>query len=151
MLPKNTPKTLNLRQMIEEQNNNKVQDELGNSTKPLLPAVLDYFGTDLTSAGHYFWILQKERLLKSKVWFRDLPFSLEDIVPPYTGKGLITYLEIDGYYICGISGSCKDNRSGTKSVFWTKEKIDFKDFKNIILSIPIGKQIIEQMPFEVHW
>ena len=33
MLPKNTPKTLNLRQMIEEKNNNSVQDQRGNSTK----------------------------------------------------------------------------------------------------------------------
>jgi len=39
MLPKNTPKTLNLRQMIEAQNNNSVQDQGGNSSKPLLDAV----------------------------------------------------------------------------------------------------------------
>ena len=129
----------------------KKTSERDNMSKPLLPGILDYYWTDLTSAGLYFWILQKEKLLKSKVSFRDLPFNPEDIVAPYTDKGLITYLEIDGYYICGISGSCRDNRSGAKSIFWTKEKIDFKDFENIVLSIPIGKQIIEQMPFEVHW
>ena len=36
---KNTPKTLNLRQIMKAQNNNSVQDQDGNSTKPLLPAV----------------------------------------------------------------------------------------------------------------
>ncbi len=127
------------------------ETETSDFAKPRLPAVLDYFGTDITSAGHYFWKLSGDRLTSSKIWFRDLPFSPEDIVAPYTGKGLITYVEIEGYYICAISGSCRDNRSGTKSVFWTKEKIDFKDFKNIILSIPVGKRIIEQMPFEFHW
>lgn len=125
--------------------------ESGNKSKPLLVAGLFYYGTALDVAGHYFWNLSNDKMNSAKIYFKDIPFNPEDIVAPYTGKGLVTYLEVDGYYICGISGSCRDNRSGTKSVFWTKEKIDFKDFKNIILSIPIGKQIIEQMPFEVHW
>lgn len=118
----------------------------------LLPIVeLSYFGTSIDVAGHYFWILSKNRMEKSNIWFKDIPFNPEDIIKPNTEKGVVLYQEIDGYFICAISGSCYDKRFGTKSVFWTKEKISLEDFKQIIFSIPIAEKIIKQMPFEVNW
>ncbi len=112
---------------------------------------LFYFGTRLDSAGHYFWTLHDSRLVRSKVYFDDLPFNPESLTEDNQPLGAVRYLKFGDYRVCIIVGSCYDKRPGSKSVFWTTEDIRFGDFKNMILSIPIGKKIIEQMPFEVEW
>ena len=43
---------------------NKSTEQKGNELNPLLPAVLDYFGTDLDSHGHYFWLLTGNKITK---------------------------------------------------------------------------------------
>lgn len=113
------------------------------------PKSLHYFGTSLDCAGHYFWIAEGDRLKQSKVYFKDLPFNPEDMFDPYASKGIVHYHQIQDYKICAIQGSCFDKRNGTKSIFWTQEDIEIKHFKSIILSIPILKKMIEQMPFDV--
>lgn len=132
-----------------------VSDKIGNVQEnegsPVLPAVLDYFGTDLRSAGHYFWQLEGENFNKSKTWFKDIPFDPETLLPVHTEKGTVRYFREGGYAICAIAGSPIDKRYGTKSVFWTKEFIKLGHMKAIILSIPAAKKIIDQMPFEVRW
>ena len=57
MLPKNTPKTLNLRQMNQEKNNNQIKDELGNISKPLLSS----------------------RLIRFRIWIESSSFMMENI------------------------------------------------------------------------
>lgn len=120
------------------------------------PAVaLEYFGTDPYTAGHYFWHVKDNDLTKSGTWFSDLPFNPEELFLPNTEKGTVKYLrrQLNGvdYAICAIAGSCSDTRWGTKSVFWTKEPVKLGDLKGIILSYPIGRRMIEKMPFEVKW
>jgi len=55
------------------------------------------------------------------------------------------------YFGTDIEGSCIDNRSGTKSVFFTDEKIIFGELVLKLISIPICKMIIKKMPFEIEW
>lgn len=125
-----------------------VQPHDGNA---VLPAVLDYFGTNLNSAGHFFWQLKDESFIRTKTWFNDIPFNPEELLPSSTEKGTVKYFREGDYAICAIAGSCIDKRWGTKSVFWTKEPVKLGDMKAIILSIPIAKKIVDQMPFEVRW
>ena len=112
---------------------------------------LDYFGTDIDNHGHYFWQLSGTRIKKSNVWFKDLPFNPQELLPNFAQKGTVKYFRVGDYAICAIAGSCYDSRNGTKSIFWTKEQVKLGDLKGIIISIPIAKKIIEQMPFEVAW
>lgn len=116
-----------------------------------IPTELHYFGTSLDCAGHYFWIAKGERLDSTKIYFKDLPFDPESMFDPYTSKGIVNYYEVENYKICAIAGSCYDKRNGTKSVFFTQEKIDLRDFEKVIMSIPILNKMIKQMPFEVHF
>ena len=111
---------------------------------------MNYFGTDLRSAGHYFWDLIGESMGKSKLYFKDIPFD------PYVGqklrKGEVHFSNCGNYWTyLVIGGSCIDERNGCVSTFFVNEKITYEEMKERILSIPIAKKIIEQMPFEVKW
>lgn len=130
---------------------NVSEKQEGNEVNTLLPAVLDYFGTNLDSAGHFFWQLKGERIQRTNIWFRDIPFDPEELLPSNTPKGTIKYFRVNEYAIIAIAGSCADDRWGSKSVFWTKEPVKLGDLKAIILSIPVAKKIIETMPFDVIW
>ena len=112
---------------------------------------LHYFGTDLSSYGHYFWKLEGNRMIYQPLDFTKLPFNPERLLPSDVRKGLVWYGAQDGYCICAIAGSCKDTRGGTKSVFWTTELFGSNEWKDRILAIPIARRMIEQMPFEVQW
>ncbi len=111
---------------------------------------LDYFGTALNVAGHYFWKLEGASMNKSNVYFQDIPFNPEELVNN-CNKGTVKYFVFGEYKVCAISGSCIDNRLGTKSVFWTTEDIKLGDFKEIINSIPAAKVIIDKMQFDIEW
>jgi hypothetical protein len=122
---------------------------------------MNYFGTSLTSHGHYFFKLRGDQMndiglsfpkgegipiMKYKEW----PFNPEKM-PDSRMKGDAEYYQINGYSIYAICGSCKDERGGTKSVFFTTETLTKEELKDKILSIPIAKSIIDQMPFKVMW
>ncbi len=111
---------------------------------------MNYFGTDLRTAGHYFWLLQGEGMGKSDIYFKDIPFDPYDGQKPLA-KGTATFKNVDDFSVFIISGSCTDGRNGTVSTFFVKEKLTELELKEKILSIPIAKIIIEQMPFEVKW
>jgi hypothetical protein len=112
---------------------------------------LDYFGTSLNDHGHYFWLLSDNEIKRSGVKFSSIPFDPEQLLDSHIKKGAVKYFKVDNYSICAIAGSCTDKRMGTKSVFWTKEPVEFKDFKEIILKIPAANKIIKQMPFDIGW
>ena len=57
--------------MIEEQNNNKIQDELGNSTKPLLCEVFDFLNLKF-EVTQYQW----GRKLYGGTWYHIHPKGL---------------------------------------------------------------------------
>lgn len=125
--------------------------EHANEVYSVLPAVLDYFGTDVDCAGHFFWRLEGNRIRKTDCWFNKIPFNPEELLPPLTPKGTVKYFRVDKYAVIAIAGSCADNRNGTKSVFWTDKEVKLGDLKAIIHSIPIAKKIIKTMPFDVDW
>lgn len=122
---------------------------------------MNYFGTSLNEAGHYFFELKGESLLDRDLSFPkgegmpitkylEWPFNPETL-PKSRINGGAEFHSINGYSIYAICGSCKDKRPGCKSVFFTTETLSKDELKDKILSIPIAKKIIEQMPFEVKW
>lgn len=133
------------------QNNNQIKDESGNSHNHMLVAELFYYGTALDCAGHFHWKLSDNKMTKTNISYKSIPFNPDDLVDLYVGKGKTQYFEFENYKVISITGSCFDNRCGTKSVFYTTENISLLDFKDIISSIPIASKIINQMPFAVYW
>lgn len=111
---------------------------------------MNYFGTDLSSAGHFFFKLNGDRLDRGEFNFKDLPFD------PYVGQklknGEVCFMNVGNYFTAlVIGGSCTDSRGGCVSTFFVKEKITYSEMKERILSFPIAKKIIEKMPFVVEW
>ena len=111
---------------------------------------MKYFGTDLITHGHYVWVLQYQRMYKLGINFSDLPFHPEELTRGLE-KGSVIYYQGGGFTVIGISGSCLDTRPGTKSIFWIEEILTYDEMKDTIDKIPIARNIIEQMPFEVQW
>lgn len=132
---------------------------------------LFYFGTDLRSAGHYFWELDEKGFISHSLYFpadngkthlniNNWAFNPEQLTDKkkVLTKGEIEYFRIPykdtDFVVVHIEGSCADTRPGTKSVFWVEGKITevkLGDLKEIILSNPTAKAIIDKMPFEVKW
>lgn len=116
---------------------------------------MKYFGTSLDQHGHYFWDVKGDHLSKSDISFRDIPFNPEDLPKYIKGEersfGDMAFYFLNGFSICAIYGSCYDKRHGTRSVFWEAEVLTYVEMKERMLSIPVIKRIIEQMPFDVRW
>ena len=121
---------------------------------------LHYFGTGLTCAGHYFWELKNERMIDRGLSFpkgdgipmskhKEWPFNPESM-PESKINGDTEFFIIGEYSILAICGSCCDNRSGCKSVFFTDKNVTKKELKKIIFSVPIAKMIIDKMPFNIN-
>ncbi|HET6991021.1 MAG TPA: hypothetical protein VFJ43_06840 [Bacteroidia bacterium] len=111
--------------------------------------MLHYFGTNLATYGHYFWLLREDAMEGGPGIYLKLPFD------PYDGKklkkGEIKFFIIDGYTVLIIGGSCLDERPGCVSTFFIYKEMTFEEMKKLIISTPIAKRIIEQMPFEIKW
>ena len=107
---------------------------------------INYFGTDLTSAGHYFFEVKDNYMGASNLDFKNVPFNPEEMPRRDKGeprtKGDVRFYHENGYTICAIEGAPSDDRWGTKSVFWAKEIIDFDKFMDILLSMPIVNRMI---------
>ena len=111
---------------------------------------MNYFGTSLTDHGHFMWELQETSMRMLGIDFRSLPFNPEELTNNLL-KGEVIYYQCRAYTVIGIAGSCKDERNGTKSIFWVHENITFGEMKERILSTPMAKQIIDKMAFEINW
>lgn len=111
---------------------------------------MDYFGTNLTEHGHYRFELKENTMVKLYYDFDKFPFHPEYLTNNLS-KGEIIFYKGGGYTVLGISGSCKDSRPGTKSIFWLKGNLTFSELKERIMNIPIAKNIIDKMPFDVKW
>lgn len=125
-----------------------------------------YFGTRLDSAGHFFYKLDDHFMGSGSLSFpksdgttitrwSEFPFDPESMPRRKPGesmeKGEVRFYRENGYTICAIEGSCKDKRSGSKSIFFTEENLLFWQLAIKILAIPIARKMIKQMPFEVRW
>jgi len=129
-----------------------------------------YFGTDATSHGHYHWSMGEQYMTQryngKYLSHDDFPFSPEALalkdqnINNYmkgTGlkKGDARFFQIKGYSIWYVEGSAKDDRGGTKSVWWVKGDVSKEVLKEIILanrpSQILIKQMKEKMNFEINW
>jgi len=124
-------------------------------TKVVKGITLEYFGTDLNSAGHYFWKLNGDLLYRSGFGFKDIPFNPESLPEKVKGvfmeKGYTEIKQFGKFTVLAIYGSCYDTRNGTRSIFFTEGEFSKEEMKALVLSVPVASKIIEKMPFEVKW
>ncbi len=115
-----------------------------------------YFGTSLNSKGYFLWICDGNNLCRTGIRYDDFwrdEFCPETIADDKKSrkKGDVFYFRRKKYTICYIEGSWNDTRNGTKSVFFTTAKVTFGELSLKIMSIPVCRKIIQQMPFDVRW
>lgn len=122
---------------------------------------LNYFGTNIDDYGHYFWVVGEYGLKNKDLSFpvgkgipvsryKEWPFNPEEY-PKNRAKGAVEFYQESGYSILAICGSCKDNRPGTKSVFFKEGAISKEELKEEILSYEVVRKMIEKMPFKINW
>ena len=109
---------------------------------------MEYFGTNLTEAGHYRWNIDNGRMIKINYRFEELPFHPENLTNNLA-KGDVVFYQGGGYTVIGIAGSCKDTRPGTKSIFWVKELITKSEMIKKIRENLIALNLINAMPFKI--
>ena len=111
---------------------------------------MEYFGTNFKDHGHYRFDINGQYMINTGIRFKDLPFHPEELTRGLS-KGSVVYYQGGGYTVIGIAGSCKDKRSGTKSVFWVNELLERYEMINLIFHHHLASKIIEAMPFEIKW
>lgn len=114
-----------------------------------------YYGTNLTSYGHYFWHVTDTGLKSVNIRFQDIPFNPEELPRHPKGSGhyyqdghCAFYTE-NGYSIFAITGSCKDHRQNSKTVFFTKGNFTFQQVWEALCDYQVFKDMIGQMKFRV--
>lgn len=110
--------------------------------------MINYFGTNDTSAGNYWWEIN-EHSMQNIGLFPPLSTHPEEMVNTGTPFGEVKYFEQDGFNFCAISGAPHDTRGGTKSVFWVKEKPD--NWRKFLTANQVCKRLIDKMPFQIKW
>ena len=114
---------------------------------------IEYFGTNLTEHGHYRFVLYdsyESYMVKYTGGFNDLPFHPEYLTNNLP-KGEVIFYQGGGFTVLGIAGSCKDERPGTKTVFWVKKIITGKEFIQLLKENKQAMKIIDALPFQVKW
>lgn len=111
---------------------------------------MEYFGTDLDRAGHFFWLIEDGRLKGSNRTFKSLPFNPEEL-NNHLPVGEVIFYQGGGFTVIGITGSCYDRRPGSKSVFWVNDIISKETMIFQIMQNKIAREIIHKMPFAVKW
>jgi hypothetical protein len=111
---------------------------------------IGYFGTNLSTYGHYVWRLSGDSFGMSTL---DMPFHFYQYPEVENGaektKGHAQFIQAHGYSIIAIEGSCVDKRGGTKSVFYQEGEHTQEEMIALIRSIPVAAEIINKMPFPV--
>lgn len=111
---------------------------------------MEYFGTSLTESGHYRFNMDSERMEKTWQKFDDLPFHPENLTNNLP-KGNVIFYQGGGFTVVGIAGSCKDERGGTKSIFWVKELINRDAMIQRIMQNHAAMKIVNAIPFDIYW
>lgn len=106
---------------------------------------MEYFGTNLTEYGHYTWDLTGDRMIKIGLLPKHTPFNPEELTNNLP-KGEVIFYQSSEFTVLGISGSCKDERNGTKSIFWVKEILSKQEMFERINENKLSKAIIDAMP-----
>lgn len=111
---------------------------------------MEYFGTNLIEHGHFRFNMDDENMVKMYNNFKDLPFHPEELTDNLP-KGETSFYQGGGFTVLGISGSCKDERPGTKSIFWVKELIPRFSMIQKIMQNAAAMKIIRAISFEINW
>lgn len=115
-----------------------------------------YFGTSVSEYGHYFWTAEGWHLKHSKVGMNDLSFNPYKLLTAeqqlHKGEVGFFHSKKDDLFICAINGSCKDERGGTVTVFFTKTALTPLELVNQ-LKWPntASSQIILVFPYPIKW
>ena len=118
---------------------------------------MNYFGTDLKEAGHYFFKLFDNNMCYNWDWLDKPPISYKNIYDKENSKakGTIRFYKENDYSVCAIEGSCSDGRWNTVTIFFEKGDFTNEEMKEKILSIPIAVKMFDQMKtkmgFEIKW
>ena len=112
---------------------------------------MNYYGTDLTSKGHYPFEVGKESLYSARYRLSDVPFNPEGLPYKKHQNGDIGFYHFCGLTILAICGSCSDTRPGSKSVFWIEGTYTQQAIKDYLLKNTVTAKMIDQMPFEIKW
>ncbi len=119
-----------------------------------------YYGTGLNYAGHGFYRCNGDKLSSYPVRYDEFfkeHFNTEEVpklnpnIKRKLHNGDVVYASASKYRIVHIEGGCYDTRGGTKTVFFTDEKILFGNFVLHIMQTPICKKIIDKCPFKINW
>ena len=109
-----------------------------------------YFGTNLTEHGHYTWDLSGDHMVNIGLLPKTTPFNPEELTRDLP-KGEVIFYQGGGFTVLGIAGSCKDERRGTKSIFWMNETVSKGQMIVLISQNQHSSKIINAMKFEVKW
>lgn len=110
---------------------------------------MEYFGTDLRDHGHFRWTLTEHGPSKRSLNFKGIPFNPEELTKNLP-KGSVVFYQGGGFTVLGISGSCVDDRPGTKSIFWVNETIEKSEMVERVKAQPFFIKMIDQMKFKVN-
>lgn len=119
--------------------------------KSKTPLKLIYFGTNISSAGHYFWNVSADGNTIIARHFSEeiLPFDIERIVPTDRGeKTLYTvFTDTSGFPITVLAfeGSPYDKRGGCKSVFLSAGEHSEDDMIEAIKKSPVCTLILKEV------
>lgn len=111
---------------------------------------MKYFGTNTTEHGHYSWDLSGEEMVKTGLLPRDTPFNPEELTKNLP-KGETIFYQGGGFTVLGIAGSCKDDRPGTKSIFWVNEICNRGKLIMLINQNKHSTKIIQSIKFPINW
>jgi hypothetical protein len=113
--------------------------------------ILHYYGTSLTTHGHYVFTVEDGRLVSSRASYEHIPFDPYKVVDLQAPKGTVKFIQFPQQAALAIVGSCTDKRQGTVSVFWIEGRVTEADFKARLLATPLVQQLLAQMTFTVQW
>lgn len=111
---------------------------------------MEYFGTNLNDAGHYRWNIDNDFFQGGSINFNGLPFNPEELTN-HLPKGETIFYQGGGFTVLGISGSCSDDRNGTKSIFWINWIVSKAELIKKIKKNKLAIKIICKIPFEIEW
>jgi hypothetical protein len=81
---------------------------------------------------------------------KNVPFNPEELTNNLP-KGEVVFYQSSKFTVLGISGSCKDERGGTKSIFWLNEFVSFSEIIQRVLDNNLAQELIKSMPFKINW
>lgn len=110
---------------------------------------LYYFGTSLTSAGHYIWALYDDSMGYSSTNYDEMFRYFNPEKMPYGDNynrlGATEFYFENGFSIWAICGSCYDKRPGSKTVFFIKKQLQPEEMWQMLEALPIVKKILEAL------